>query len=222
MNITVGLDKEINDSNTYVIEKSSFCYFCGISTCLSNVYIHSKKLIVNACSLCHTISNFNKFYINCVTLCHSKLSQLDVIKLTHDYYKKHHKIPTPHEIDKTTTIIKLDCLTYAQFYDQLDPTIQEQFKHFIFFFTSEMQVSGTKNLFKQNIRNDIPYDISFFTLPTYKLSDTEKLLIDEFTSKCKKQCVNEMNSLKSLLEQELIKVKLEINEKETFLKQLLD
>jgi len=222
MNISIGLDNEIDNVDTYKAEKSSSCYFCGMSACVSGVHIHSKKIIVNTCTLCCTISKFNKLYINWVMLCHSNLSQLDIIKLTHEYYKKHHRIPKPNEIDDTAIMIKLDCLTYAQFYDQLDPTVQEQFKQFVFFFTSEMQVSGTKNLFKQNVRKDIPYDMSFFDLPTYKLSDTETLLINEFTSKCKKQCISEMDVLKSLLEKELTNVKTKIKDKDTFLKTILD
>lgn len=221
MNISIGLDKEIDD-DTYKIEKTTSCYFCGMSACISKVYIHSKKIIVNTCTLCDTISNFNKQYNNCTMLCHSKMSQLDIIKLTHEYYKKFHKIPKPNEIDDTVTMIKLDCLTYAQFYDQLDSTTQEQFKQFVFFFTSEMQVSGTKNLFKQNIKKDIPYDMSFFNLPIYNLSDTETLLINEFTSKCKKQCITEMNALKSLLERELINVKTKIKDKDIFLKTIIE
>ena len=224
MNITVGLDKEIDDADldTYKIKSSSSCYFCETSMCSSNTYIHLKKLKVKTCSLCHTVSNFNKYYINHVMLCHSDLSQLNIIKLTHDYYKKHHKIPSPSEIDKSAKYVKIDCLTYAQFYDQLNFPTKNQFEQFVFFFTSEIKLSVPKNLFKQSTKNDKPYDISFFDLPIYKLSDAEILLFDQFTSQSKKQCVKEMNLVKSLLTQYIDNTKAGIKEKDLFLKAITD
>lgn len=204
MVLQIGLCKNI-DTNEYEICKNTRCYFCEFATCSIDTYIYSEKKIVKTCILCHTISNFKTYYVYNVMLCHSDKSQSDIIKLTHDYYKKHNKIPVPFDIDKNVRRINLDCITFAHFYDQYYR--KDKYAKFIFFFTSEIKMHPKQSLFKQITEHKSTYDSSIFDIPVYKMSHDEMRYIDEYISECKDANKKVMNKVKNEIDKKILATK---------------
>ena len=60
------------------------------------------------CEFCNIIKNNHKLNIFNFVICHTKLTQLEIIQKTYDYYINNDKIPTPNQIDINCKIIKVN------------------------------------------------------------------------------------------------------------------
>lgn len=61
------------------------------------------------CYLCYILKNI-ALYDNCITICQSSLSQMDIIRKTVAYVKKNMSVPYPYQIDPTAKIIKINII----------------------------------------------------------------------------------------------------------------
>lgn len=98
--------------------KNIKCYFCDDKNNLVNTFYNNE--IINCCTLCNVIVNFNKSYTFYCILCYSEMSQFDIIKITKKIYKDTGIIPFPQELDKNAKYVNIPVYLYAKFENKID------------------------------------------------------------------------------------------------------
>lgn len=155
------------------------CPFCGGINKIY-VYIDELKLKTRVCYLCSLIVNFDVQNFNKLILCHSKLSQCEIIKRTMDFYQVNNRVPKPIELDSNVKKINLSPIVYLELIKS-----NYVFENFVFFFTDLIEeLIGSEidvTVFDDNIKTKKKklYDISFFDIKTYDFTDKEKDIISK-------------------------------------------
>jgi hypothetical protein len=189
--LSVCMDIDISniDFDEYNSVESEGCYFCGVDKHIVNAYVHSKKLIVNACVFCNMIVNFKRYNMGKIMLCNTSMTQLQVIRKTHELFNKNKLTPLPTLIDPKVKHIHISPMIYAKFIQSLDNLDKTKFNKFVFFFTSEVdkmivpRATGiNRNMFaiSKQIVQSVPYNLDFFDIPAYELKLNEKEYIETF------------------------------------------
>jgi hypothetical protein len=172
-----------DDIDNYGRKCNTECYFCGYDVTV-DTYIYTKKLIVRTCILCRTIYNFSNGDMGNVIVCKSELSQIDIIKKTHQYLKKTNKIIFPLDIDLTIKIVRISPIKYAK---------NKGNYNFVFCFTGEMEAyfKPSINYFMKQSKIPEKTYFDYDSIPVHQIDididtddDTNKIL-NTFKSKIK-------------------------------------
>jgi hypothetical protein len=114
------------DGNTYTTKQRKLmrrfcskqvnptCVYCGGS--YRKVYgcnIDDMTHMFPVCQLCHIVTQFVPIYSKMLTICESKMSQLDIVRTTVNFIHTKKIIPTVYDIDSKASIIKI---TPTQFF----------------------------------------------------------------------------------------------------------
>lgn len=164
----ITLTPEIDIDNTPE-DFAKKCYFCESKINLQLTY-HDDK-IINSCPLCHIVVNYCKEYIYHSILCHTKLSQLEIIKKTWEFYNSKGYVPKPTEIDPNTKIIKIPTFIFANFRDK------KYFQNFCVFFTNKIEnmlTDDIDDIFTPSKDKKIMDILDYFDIPEYIFTDEER------------------------------------------------
>lgn len=179
------------DITNFIKKNNVKCLFCETKKNLLNTYY--KQEIINCCPLCNIIINFNKTYTFYAVLCHSKMSQLDIIKTTKKLYEENNIIPLPKEIDANAKYIKLPLYLFAQFENK------EYLKNYRVFFTckaGDIITEEIDDVFDDKPKKKIKRDICEYVGEPYVFTEKEIKKINKELYKIKN------NNFKLLLDKE--------------------
>lgn len=172
----ISVSPQIENIQNIPNKQNNKCYFCDVKINLQPTYYNNE--IISCCFLCHITNNFDKEYVYHAFLCHSKLSQLDIIKKTWAFYKKNGYVPLSKEIDKNAKIIRTPLYLYSQFKNKND------FPDFKLFFTNKVQdmlLEETDDVF-DTVANIKKYNVSdYIEQDEYTLLNEEKNSINKQT-----------------------------------------
>lgn len=179
-------------------DDGTICDICnGKTNDVTKIKIKNKNIAI--CKLCNAIINFDKTYIGKMFICRSKLSQDVINSKTLEYFDKYNKIPHPTHIDKDCKIVYVQIYHFAKVLEVLSDKIKSDnniqkpsmygehkedysflTKDFKIFFTNEMKIClVVKNPFAKTNEKNIKYDNSYFNLPIYTLTNSEKKILDD-------------------------------------------
>lgn len=175
----ISIVPQIENIDNLENNQQNKCHFCESKINLQpTIY---KDTIINCCFLCHITVNFDKDYIYHCLLCHSELSQKNIISKTWEFYNKNGYVPLPQEIDEHAKIIKIPVHLFAQFNKK-----KSKFHNYKFFFTNKVQnmlLDETDDVFEK-VPNIKKYDLlQYFKIDAYQIPDDEKNNINKQINK---------------------------------------
>jgi hypothetical protein len=150
-------------------ENTNKCHFCESKINLQATYYDNK--IINTCFLCHIVVNYQKEYIYHCVLCNTKLSQLEIIKNTWEFFYKKGYVPRPNELDQNAKLIKIPAYIFANFTDK------DKFSDYHVFFTNKVEnmlTDETDDVFgvnKKKVKIDI---LEYFDISEHVMCDEEQ------------------------------------------------
>lgn len=169
------------DYDLYTFKLNKSCYYCLSQTNINfNTYICQEQICVKTCLFCNIITNYKKIHTGKVILCHSTLSQLEIIKKTQQYYKEFNTIPLLIDIDSKVQIISISSYIFAKLLLTQDKSI---FKNYVFFFTSDITqiLNNNSCMFGTNTKPKIKHiNMYYSNIPKYIIPQSEQNIIDNF------------------------------------------
>jgi hypothetical protein len=180
LSLTPILNIDIDNAEKEITKK---CYFCESKINLQATYYNNK--IISACFLCHIVVNYSKEYIYYSVLCYTKLTQLEIIKKTWDFFVTKGYVPKPIEIDPNVKIVKIAKIStyiFANFKNK------QMFSDYCLFFTNKVEnmlTDETDDVFgatKKKTKIDI---LEYFDIPEHIFTDKEKESIEKEISDIK-------------------------------------
>jgi hypothetical protein len=153
-------------------KKSKECHYCQSQINLSDAIIDNNKTIISACFMCRAVVNYKKEYAFMGVLCHTELSQLEIIKATWKFVKTNGYVPLPTEIDPNAKLVSLSVLMFAKFEKK------KKFPYYCLFFTNNilnMITDEIDNIFNSKDKNILNY----FNIPKYNMTEDEKIRADK-------------------------------------------
>jgi len=89
------------------------CVYCGgiYKKNMRTVNTNNKKYI--CCDICYSVTHINAISDKYIVLCHSKKSQLDIVRDTVNYISENNVIPFFNEIDKNAKLIPISLIEYS-------------------------------------------------------------------------------------------------------------
>jgi hypothetical protein len=107
---------------------------CHICDCDANLYDECYfNENVKVCFLCRIVINNKKDDVYRCILVYSKLTQVQVIKKTREFYQKNDRIPFPQEIDQDAKLFPLQVYLFSKLKNK------ELFPNIVIFFTSHVE-----------------------------------------------------------------------------------
>ena len=178
-NIIINLDTDIDFDDYQFEDNGNSCYLCGCSNnVIYDTFIYKKSIRVKTCNFCNIITNFKRCHIGKVVLCHSLLSQKDIVIKTTKFVQTNNTIPFPTELDPNVQLINMSCFEFALMLSMnLKTEKKEDFTKFVFFLTQEntnILKHKEKNMFSSKPKKEsVPYNIDCFDLPVYVFTKSE-------------------------------------------------
>ena len=229
--------------------RKNICRFCGGGYTKYMVCFHldddpfnnKKDNLDISCKLCYVLTHVNFGHIDDVILCHSSLSQLDIVRKTIDHIIKNKKTPTPSEIDDKVKYIPVSLMELCSIMINNNGSLPSELSTYKLFVTnsfdtsfvdyhqSASQSAGKPYLFTESDdeeeNNNIVIPIED-TLPLYKIHNKEKDVIDKILdinnnlSTCK-QMKNELSYILDINDKTLPS-QTTLNASPTMISKLLD
>lgn len=184
-------------------EQKNCCYFCESKINLSKT-LYNKKFI-SCCFLCHIIVNFEKSHIYHGVLCHTNLSQSEIIHKTWEFFFEKNYVPLPIEIDPNAKRVNISSYLFANF---------EKKSNFSygFFFTNKIhkmlidELDELDEIFSSNKKSK-KYDLlDYFNIEKYEISEDEKEKINKELNKLMNKNYSIMLETENILKERYIKL----------------
>ena len=113
-------------------------------------------VVDNLCIMCQSITEPTHQHTYSYIVCHSNISQIDIIKRTRDFVCKHNRVPLPNEIDTLVKIIKTNPYEFVKI-----SKLTDYFKNFKIFFTDDLNIKLIKTfrIFDKIIKNKKDFEL---------------------------------------------------------------
>jgi len=147
-----------------------------------------------SCKLCNYITHLNYGFFEDITLCFSKMHQLEIVRLTVDFILKYNRIPKILEIDKHAKKINLSILEFINILIANDNKKIKGFQNYKIFFTENLDISflinknSTNYMFIDDYDFESNYQVQYNNesinveegLDIHEMSLDEKKTIDKY------------------------------------------
>jgi len=170
-------DKISRQERMKILSNNNFsCRYCGgvYQKYLLCCYIPDKKCNDVCCRLCYLITHLNYGMFREMKLYYSKMSQLEINKLTVNYIIENNETPVPTTIDENIKLPGLSLLEYINILNNYD-VLPEELKDYKIFFTNKLGIEFVLRNYGQTL--------FFNNNKTSDLVDTDKMKLDDTLDK---------------------------------------
>lgn len=195
-----------DDYDNYEEEDLEYCPFCGVKLNSSyTVYLKKEKIKTTSCYMCKIINNNSKSYIQELIVCKTKLSQLDIIRKTFEFYKNNNRIPYITEIDENAKLVPINAFVFAQIIKK--KKYNKKLKGLCLFFTGNIIESLLRNksysMFGGSRPQILKYDSDFFDIEKYELTKKEQKIINKYNKKIEKEKKYTLNNIRKNIDKQI-------------------
>lgn len=127
------VDKKVRSE--LLTKYDSICHYCGgkyLKYLICTYFTESKSSDI-CCKLCHMVTHLNYGITKEIDVYYSKLSQVDVVKLTVEYIINNNEVPEPYQIDNDVKMSPVSLLEFTNIINNYDSYPNELTNYKIFF-----------------------------------------------------------------------------------------
>lgn len=155
----------------------------------SDPYNNKSANLEIACRLCYIVSHINFGHIDDVIVCHSSMTQMEIVRQTVNYIISNNKPPRPQDIDKKATKIPMSIMELNAIMLSNNNSMPDELSNYKIFFTDTVDMAftgyydsakGKPYMFTESSDDEeepVPVEK---TLPLHTITQTEKDCINKF------------------------------------------